>query len=44
VIAALEPLYGIVLALVLLGEIPDARTMAGAALIVGAAIVATRRA
>jgi drug/metabolite transporter (DMT)-like permease len=42
VIAALEPVYGIVLALVLLGEVPGWRTVAGAVLIVGAAIVATR--
>ena len=44
VIAALEPLYGIALAVLLLHEVPDARTMAGGALIVGAAILATRRA
>ncbi len=42
VIAALEPVYGIVLALLLLGEIPDLRTLVGGALIVGAAFVATR--
>ena len=47
VIAALEPVYGIVLALLLLGEVPGARTLAGGALIVGAAVRrrrATRRA
>jgi drug/metabolite transporter (DMT)-like permease len=44
VIAALEPLYGIVLAALLLDEIPDLRTIGGGALIVGAAIIATRRA
>jgi len=44
VCAALEPVYGIVLALLLLNEVPDARTMLGAALVVGAAIVASRRA
>ena len=44
VIAALEPVYGIVLALLLLGEVPSLRTLVGAVLIVGAAIVATRRA
>jgi drug/metabolite transporter (DMT)-like permease len=44
VVAALEPIYGIVLASALLGETPDLRTLAGAALIVGAAIYATRRA
>jgi len=43
VIAALEPVYGIVLALLLLGEIPGWRTVAGAALIAGAAILASRR-
>jgi drug/metabolite transporter (DMT)-like permease len=43
VVAALEPVYGIVLAAALLGEIPDVRTCVGAALIVGAAIVASRR-
>jgi drug/metabolite transporter (DMT)-like permease len=42
VVAALEPVYGIALALVLLGEVPGWRTMAGAGLIVGAAIFATR--
>ena len=41
VVAALEPVYGIVLALLLLGEIPGWRTLAGAVLIVGAAILAT---
>jgi drug/metabolite transporter (DMT)-like permease len=44
VVAALEPVYGIVLALVLLREVPTLRTIAGAVLIVGAAWVATRRA
>lgn len=42
VVAALEPVYGIVLALVLQGEVPGVRTIVGGALIVGAAIVATR--
>ncbi len=42
VVAALEPVYGIALALMLLGEVPQPRTLAGAALIVGAAILATR--
>lgn len=41
-IAALEPVYGIVLAVLLLGEVPGLRTLAGGALIVGAAFVATR--
>jgi drug/metabolite transporter (DMT)-like permease len=44
VVAALEPVYGITLAFVLLGEIPSARTLAGGALIVGAALLATVRA
>ena len=44
VVAALEPVYGIALAFVVLGEVPDARTLAGGALIVAAAILATRRA
>jgi drug/metabolite transporter (DMT)-like permease len=42
VVAALEPVYGIVLAAWLLGEVPGPRTLAGAGLIVAAAIVATR--
>ena len=42
VIAALEPVYGIALALLLLGERPSPRTLAGAVLIVGAALYATR--
>ncbi len=44
VIAALEPVYGIALAFALLNEIPDARTLGGGALIVTAALLATRRA
>ncbi|MFO1306636.1 MAG: DMT family transporter [Burkholderiales bacterium] len=44
VCAALEPVYGIALAAVLLGEVPDARTLAGAGIVVAAAIVASRRA
>ena len=43
-VTALEPVYGIALAALLLGEVPGARTLAGGALIVGAAIVASRRA
>jgi len=42
VVAALEPVYGIALAFALLGETPSPRTLAGAALIVGAALRATR--
>jgi drug/metabolite transporter (DMT)-like permease len=43
VVAALEPVYGIALAFLLLGETPSARTLAGGALIVGAAFFATVR-
>jgi len=43
VVAALEPVYGIALAFLLLGETPSARTLAGGALIVGAAFFATMR-
>jgi drug/metabolite transporter (DMT)-like permease len=42
VVAALEPVYGIALALLLLGEVPAPRTLVGAVLIVGAAIAASR--
>jgi drug/metabolite transporter (DMT)-like permease len=42
VVAALEPVYGIALAFLLLGETPPPRTLAGAVLIVGAALYATR--
>ena len=44
VVAALEPVYGIALAVLLLDEVPSPRTLVGALLIVGAALVATRRA
>ena len=43
VVAALEPVYGIALAFVLLGERPDARVLVGGTLIVAAALVATTR-
>lgn len=43
VVAALEPVYGMALAAWLLREIPTLRTLAGAAMIVGAAILVTRR-
>jgi drug/metabolite transporter (DMT)-like permease len=43
VVAALEPVYAIALAALLLHEIPSARTLAGGALIVAAALVASRR-
>lgn len=41
--AALEPVYGAVLALVALGEVPGWRVWTGMAILVGAAIVASRR-
>ena len=44
VVAALEPVYGITLAVLLLDEILEWRTIAGAALIVGASIYASRSA
>ena len=44
VVAALEPVYGIALAALLLGEIPTLRTLAGGTLIMLAALAATRRA
>jgi len=44
VVTALESVYGIVLAALLLGEIPNARTYFGGALLVGAAMAASRRA
>lgn len=43
VVAALEPVYGIALAALLLNEIPGARTLVGGALIVAAAVLASRR-
>ena len=43
VVAALEPVYGIALAALLLHEIPDLRTLLGGALIVSAAVLASRR-
>ena len=44
IIAALEPVYGIALAALLLGEYPDGRTLVGAGLIIFAAGLASRRA
>ncbi|MEP7328580.1 MAG: DMT family transporter [Betaproteobacteria bacterium] len=43
IVAALEPVYGIGLAWVLLGEVPTLRTALGASLLVTAAILATWR-
>jgi drug/metabolite transporter (DMT)-like permease len=42
VISALEPVYGILLAALLLSEIPDARTLVGGLLILGTTTLATR--
>lgn len=41
IIATLEPVYGILLALILLGEIPSLRTVLGGSLILGATIFAS---
>ncbi|MBE9157356.1 EamA family transporter [Nodosilinea sp. LEGE 06152] len=42
VVSALEPVYGIVLAALLLGELPALRTLAGGSLIVGTTLWASR--
>jgi drug/metabolite transporter (DMT)-like permease len=42
-IAALEPVYGILFALVLLGEVPTGRTVMGGAIILGAVLLVTLR-
>jgi drug/metabolite transporter (DMT)-like permease len=42
IVSVLEPVYGIVLAALLLGEIPNLRTLIGGGLIVSAAALATR--
>jgi drug/metabolite transporter (DMT)-like permease len=44
VVAALEPVYGIALAAVLLDEVPNLRTVLGALLIIGAVFAASVRA
>ncbi|HTS22103.1 MAG TPA: DMT family transporter [Casimicrobiaceae bacterium] len=44
VVVTLEPVYGIALAFLLLGETPAPRTLAGATLVVGAALRATQAA
>jgi drug/metabolite transporter (DMT)-like permease len=41
IISSLEPVYGIVLALVLLGEVPTFRTLAGGAVILIAVLFVT---
>lgn len=43
VTASLEPVYGILFALILLGEKPSARTLAGGILILGTTVVAGKR-
>jgi drug/metabolite transporter (DMT)-like permease len=43
VIAALEPVYGIALATLLLHEVPTLRMLAGAAIIIGASVLVTLR-
>jgi len=43
IVAALEPIYGIALAALLLGELPDARTLGGAAMIVSATLWTSSR-
>lgn len=43
IIATLEPVYGVIAAAVLLGEIPDLRVLAGGALIIGAMAYASWR-
>lgn len=43
VVAALEPVYGIALAFLLLGETLDVRELIGGALLIGAAVFATRK-
>ncbi len=42
VATALEPVYGILFAAVLLNEIPDLRTLAGGAIVIGAVVLAMR--
>lgn len=44
ILSSLEPVYGIVLALIFLSEVPALRTIAGGALILAAALVVTARA
>ncbi|MBW1667310.1 MAG: EamA family transporter [Deltaproteobacteria bacterium] len=41
--ACMEPVYGIILALVLLGEVPKPRTVLGGAVILGTALMVTAR-
>ena len=43
-IASLEPVYGILLALAFLGEVPAGRTVLGGLIILGAVLLVTLRA
>ena len=43
IISSLEPVYGVLLALIFLGEVPALRTILGGAVILGAALAVTRR-
>jgi drug/metabolite transporter (DMT)-like permease len=43
IVSSLEPVYGILLALAFLGEVPSLRTAAGGAIVLGAALAATVR-
>ncbi|WP_163339539.1 DMT family transporter [Desulfopila sp. IMCC35008] len=42
IIASLEPVYGIIFAALLLGEVPEVRTVAGATIVFGAVVLAMR--
>jgi drug/metabolite transporter (DMT)-like permease len=44
IISSLEPVYGIILALLFLGEIPETRTILGGLIILGTALSVTLRA
>ena len=44
IISSLEPVYGILLALIFLGEVPAFRTVLGGAVVLGAALAVTHRA
>ncbi|WDN88358.1 hypothetical protein BuS5_01326 [Desulfosarcina sp. BuS5] len=41
IVAGLEPVYGIIFALILFGEVPSLRTLSGGVLIMGTAVLAT---
>ena len=44
IISSLEPVYGVLLALIFLGEVPALRTVLGGTVILGAALAVTREA